>query len=126
MRLDPKPSLFILILGILTALTSPLAAQTSPAAQVKAEIARLQQSIKDNPVASEELKGLASMITDSLKSATDAVDAGQMYLALEKLGQAEDLLEGARSAADKSEVEKNGLPAFESRWGKVSLQLTAL
>jgi len=126
MRLHPKPLSFILLLGILPALLPQLAAQTSPAAQIKTEIARLQQSIKDNPIAAEELKGLASMITDSLKSATDTVDAGQLYLALEKLGQAEDLLQGARSAADKSEVEKNGLPAFESRWGKVSLQLTAL
>ena len=123
MQLDPKPLSFILILGIFA---TPLPAQTSPAVQIKTEIARLQQSIKDNPVSTEELKGLASMIADSLKSASDAVDAGQLYLAFEKLGQAEDLLLGARSAADKSEVEKNGLPAFESRWAKVSLQLTAL
>jgi len=36
------------------------------------------------------------------------------------------LLQGARSAADKAEIEKGGLPAFESQWGKASLRLTAL
>ena len=126
MKLGPKKRSRLLIFILLGALTSPLASQSSPSPQIKAEIARLQQSLKDNPIADPNLKDLATMVTDALKSAADAVDAGHLYLSLEKLGQAEDLLQGARAAADKAEVEKGGLPAFESHWGQVSLHLTAL
>jgi hypothetical protein len=126
MRLVRKTHLILAILILLAALVSPTAAQNSASSQVKAEIARLQLSLKDNPIADPDLKSLTSMITDALKSADDAANAGQLYLSLEKLGQAADLLQGARSAADKADVEKAGLPAFESRWGKVSLRLTAL
>jgi hypothetical protein len=126
MRLGPKTRSRLLIFILLGALTSPLASQSSPRPQIKAEIARLQQSLKESPIADANLKDLATMAADALKSAADAVDAGHLYLSLEKLGQAEDLLQGARTAADKAEVEKGGLPAFESQWGQVSLRLTAL
>lgn len=127
MKLDPARLHVVLILVAVAALALPLAAQSSPASQVKAEIARLQQSLKDNPISGQELQQLGTMVSDALQSASDAANAGQLYLALEKLGQAEDLLQGARvAAADRAEVEKGGLPAFESQWGKVSLRLTAL
>jgi len=94
--------------------------------QIKSEIARLEISVKDHPLSDPDLKSIAPMVADSLKSTSDALNSGRFYLALEKLGQAEDLLQGARVAADKSDVETNGLPAFESRWGKASVKLTAL
>jgi len=94
--------------------------------QIKSEIARLEKSVKDHPLSDPDLKSIAPMVADSLKSTSDALNSGHLYLALEKLGQAEDLLQGARVAADKSDIERDGLPAFESRWGKASVKLTAL
>lgn len=126
MKLLRKLSLFLAILGLLGLLVFPAAAQNSAPAQIKAEITRLEQSLKDKPLSDPDLKTIAPMVTDALKSARESANAGQLYLSLEKLGQVEDLLQGARSAADKAEVEKAGLPAFESRWGKASLRLTAL
>jgi len=123
MRQIRKTSLILAILGLLATLSSPTVAQNS---QVKAEITRLQKSLKENPISDPDLKSLASMITDALKAAEDAANGGQLYLSLERLGQAEDLLQGARSAADKAEVDKTGLAAFEERWGKASLRLAAL
>lgn len=129
MKFHPKPlPVFpiLLMLGLLVALIPPLAGQNSPASQIKGEISRLQQSLQDKPISDPNLKELTAMVGDALKSSAGAVDAGHLYLGLEKLGQAEDLLQGARSASDTAEVEKKGLPAFESHWGKVSLRLTAL
>ena len=117
--------ILIVVLSFSFTLTSFVYAQNATS-QVKSEIARLEQSVKDRPIADPDLKSLAPMIADSLKSASDALNTGQLYLALEKLGQAEDLLQGARVAADKTDVEKGGLPAFESRWGNASIKLTAL
>src|SRR5262249_16950329 len=88
----------ILIFILLGTLTTPIVAQN---AQIKSEIARLEQSLKDHPLSDPDLKSLAPMVADSLKSASDALNGGHAYLALEKLGQAEDLLQGARVAADK-------------------------
>jgi len=96
------------------------------ASQIKAEIARHRQSLKDSPVSDPDFAGVASAAGDALQGASDAVNEGHMYLALEKLGMGVDLLQGSRAGADKSEVEKGGLPAFEAKWGKASLVLTEL
>ena len=103
-----------------------VAGQDSAVSQIKAEIGRLQNSLNEKPLTDKDLTELSSMVSGSLKAATDALNAGQTYLALEKLGQAEDLLQGARRAASKAEVEKGGYPAFESQWRTVSLRLNAL
>jgi hypothetical protein len=112
---------FLLILSSLS-----LPAQDSAPSQIKSEIGRLQQSMKDRPIADKDFAQLASMVDGTLRTADAALSSGQPYLALEKLGQAQDLLRGARAAADKAEVEKGGLPAFQSQWNKASLRLTAL
>src|SRR5581483_10950414 len=60
------------------------------------------------------------------KSAAEAHSAGRFYLSLEKLGQGEDLLEGARAGVDKAHLAKSDFAAFDSEWGAASLRLTAL
>jgi hypothetical protein len=117
-----------LIFLLLAALLMPDAAARGQdaKAQVKAEIQRVQKSLKDNPVSDPNLAGLSSGISKTLEEATQALAAGRLSLSLEKLELAEDLALGMRMAADKEEVVKQGLPAFESRWGKASLTLTAL
>ncbi|HEY6253181.1 MAG TPA: hypothetical protein VI685_24755 [Candidatus Angelobacter sp.] len=94
--------------------------------QIKAEIERLQQSLKSQPISNPDLPEANSIIGDGLKDASAALAAGRLYLSLEKLGQAEDFLQGARNLEEKTEVIKESLPAFESEWGKASVQLTAL
>lgn len=126
MKFHPKRLPVFLLFGILAVIPPTLAGQDSAASQIRREISRLQQSLKDKPISDPNLKDLATMIGDALKSSAVAVDAGQLYLGLEKLGQAEDLLQGARAASNTADVEKGGLPVFESQWGKVSLRLTAL
>ncbi len=116
----------LLFLGLLTSSRFAVAAQDAAASQIKAEIGRLQKSLNDRPVADKDLADLSNMVTGTLKAANDAAHSGQIYLALEKLGQAEDLLQGARRAAWKADVEKGGYPAFESQWKTVSLRLDAL
>ncbi len=125
MKVHRKLFLLLPVLGAL-ALSFPAAANDSATSQIKTAIARLQQSIKDKPVTDKDFAPIATMAQDALKASAAAIDSGQLYLALEKLGQAEDLLQGARTAADKAEVEKGGLSAFQSQWNKVSLRLTAL
>ena len=115
----------LLLFGSLLAIGLPAAAKDA-ASQIKAEIARLQQLTKDLPGGDKDFAEVPNMLNATLKAATDAANSGQIYLALEKLGQAEDLLYGARRAASKAEVEKGGYPAFESQWKAVSLRLTAL
>ena len=125
MSATSKLAAIAVILTLSLAWTSAAPAPDA-AVQIKAEIARLQQSLKDKPVTDKDFAEIASAADSTLKEASAALSAGQIYLSLEKLGRAEDYLEGARRGADKTEIEKGGLPAFESQWGKVSLRLTAL
>jgi hypothetical protein len=104
-------------------LLSPLSLLAQDLAPIKAELARLQQSIKDQPIAN---KDLSSAMADAIKATTDSINSGKVLLSLEKLSEAEEFFYGSQRLDDTAAVEKGGLPAFESEWGKVSLQLTAL
>ena len=123
---NPSKLLSSFKLLALCALLGSLSAAQDASSTIRAEIARLQQSLKSQPITDPDLKEINSMVGDGLKGAADALSSGQIYLSLERLGQAEDLIQGGRRADDKADVIKNGLPAFESEWGKVSLRLTAL
>lgn len=116
----------LVVPSILFTLIVCVSAQDSATSQIKSEIARLQQSIKEKPVTDKNFAPIADEAADALKGASAAIESGQVYFALERLSQAEDLLRGARAGADQSEVERAGMPAFQSQWGKVSLRLTAL
>jgi hypothetical protein len=96
------------------------------AAQVKSEIERLQQSLKDKPIAIPDIPDLNSEIEGNLTGAASALAAGQLYLSLEGLGRAEDHLHGARMLEANADAIKDSLPAFESEWNKASVQLAAL
>jgi hypothetical protein len=91
--------------------------------QIKAEIARLQHSLKDKPITSPAFPEISGTIQNSLSSADSALAAGLPYAALEKLGQANDLLQGVRLAVAQADTVKAGLPAFEAEWNKANLQL---
>ncbi len=122
-----KPKLFPLFLLVLIgAVNTAFAGESPVVSRIKSEIARLQQSRKQKPITDKDFADLFSSVGDQLRSASAALDSGQLYLSLEKLGQAEDLLQGARRGTDRALVEQGGLAAFESEWGKVSLRLTAL
>lgn len=96
------------------------------ATQTKAEIERLQQSLKENPIQSPDLADLAKGIEQRLKDADSARSAGRLYLSLENLGQAEDYFQAVRTIEAKADAIKDNLPAFEAEWGKASLEYAAL
>jgi len=120
-----KPVKAIALISFLAAVTTALPSQDTTS-QIRAKIASLQQSLKDHPIADKDLAGIASSAADTLRAASDALHRDQLYLALENLGHSEDLLHGAQGAADKSAVEKGGMPAFDWKWNEASLRLTAL
>jgi len=96
------------------------------AAQTKAEIERLQQSLKAQPIQSPDLVDLGKGIEQRLKDADSARSAGHLYLSLENLGQAEDYFQAVRTIEAKADAIKDNLPAFEAEWGKASLEYAAL
>lgn len=110
---------------LMVSLAMPAAGQDA-AAQIKTHIDRLQQSLKDKPVSDPNLPNVDSTIGGWLKEASEALSAGRIYMSLEKLRDATDLLSGVRNLIDKGETVKSSLPAFESEWKKASLDLTAL
>src|SRR5215831_10649208 len=96
------------------------------AAQTKAEIERLQQSLKEKSTQSPDLADLAKRIEERLKEAESARSAERLYLGLENLGQAEDYFQAVRTIEAKADAIKDNLPAFETEWGKASLEYAAL
>jgi hypothetical protein len=103
-----------------------LASAQDPKPQIKAEIERLQRSLKEKPVSDPDFASVNSGVDDALKAAAAALDSGKLYLSLEMLLRAEDLLQGARVLEEKSEAVKSGFPAFEAEWEKASKNLAAL
>jgi hypothetical protein len=121
---SPRLPSLIAVLSLIIAL--PAAGQDTTV-ELRAEIDRLQQSLKQKPVESTILPGMAPMIQNALKGASDALSAGQIYLSLERLSSAFDLLGGVRAVVDNSEaVRAGGMPAFETKWNQTSMVLAAL
>jgi len=125
MRIVSSLSKFFLVLIIFGALPILISAQ-DPKPQIKAEIECLQHSLKEKPVSDPDFASVNSMVDDALKGAVEALNSGKLYLSLEKLLQAEDLLQGARVIEEKSDAVKSGFPAFEAEWEKASKNLAAL
>ena len=94
--------------------------------QVKREVERLQRSLKEKPITDPDFAPVNNMAADGLKSAAEALNKGQLYVSLERLNSASSLLQGARTGEEKADAVKSGLPAFDTEWGKASLQLTSL
>ena len=126
MKVTAGLRLLCLTLTLLVGFSLSSEAQGSANSQIKAEIQRLEHLYQEQPITNKDYAPIAKEAEDQLKAALAALDAGQTYLALERLGHAQDVLQGARVGADDAEVLKGGLPAFQSRWGKASLRLTAL
>jgi hypothetical protein len=118
----PAPLMSLVwLLAFVSAATPP-----DTASRIKDEVERLQRSLKEKPVSDPNFAQVGDMASSALKASAEALDARHYYLSLESLGQAEDLLGGARAIVDKTPLVKAGLPAFDSEWGKVSQRLSAL
>ncbi|HUI40673.1 MAG TPA: hypothetical protein VL523_01775 [Terriglobia bacterium] len=113
------------ILACLACLALPASAQDATS-QIKAEIVRLQQSLKTKPASLPDLPRVSTMIGNSLTAAAASLSAGRLYLSLEQLGQATDLLHGVRAYIDKADAVKSGLPAYETEWEKANVEITAV
>jgi len=102
------------------------AAAQDAKSQLKAEIGHLKQSLQEKPLKNPDFPDIQSMVTGAVNSASEALDSGNLYLALERLLQAEDLFHGARAVVDKTDSVKSSFPAFETEWQKASQNLNAL
>jgi hypothetical protein len=116
---------FFLALTLFGALPFLGSAQ-DPKPQIKAEIDRLKQSLQENPLKNPDFPDIQSMVTGAVNAAAEALDSGNVYLALERLLQAEDLFQGAHAVVDKADAVKSSLPAFEAEWEKASQNLNSL
>jgi hypothetical protein len=114
-------SLAILIISLCSQATAQDASS-----EIKAEIERLQQSLKDKPISNPDLPEIGTMLSDGLKTASAALATGHVYMALEQLSRTEDLLYGVRTISEKAEAVKSGMPAYEAEWEKASLELASI
>jgi hypothetical protein len=110
---------------MVAALTLPVAGQDA-ASKIRAEIERIQQSLKVKPVTDQNLGGIAGTIENLAKTSAAALEARRVYLSLERLNQAYELLQGVRTYEQRSAAVNDELPKFESEWGKASVKLAAL
>ncbi len=124
-----RPTSFTrLIVGVvfLVTIAALPAAGGNAASQIRSEVERLQQSIKDKPIVFPEFPQAADMVNDSLKAALANLSAGRLFLSLQDLGRAEDLLSGLRLTIEKMDAMKGGMPAYEAEWERASLSLAGL
>jgi hypothetical protein len=123
MRMKFQMPVIMFTLVMLGALTSHAAGQ-DPKSQIRAEIERLTNSLKEKPITDPDYAPLSSTASQALQKAAEALDSSNIYLSLEKLLQAEDYLLGARFTLEKTEAVKSGLPAFEAEWKEVNQTIT--
>ena len=111
-------------LPVLCLIVTLPAAGLDAVSQIRTEIQRVHESLKNQPIKDPDTSSLSDAIQGQLKSASVALEAGRLYLGLEELEQAVDLLHGARIVEEKKAgIEKGGMPAYEAEWKKASLAL---
>lgn len=118
-----RPIVFLLLTLLLMPSSSANSADT--ARSIEAELRRLQQSLKANPITHPDLTPIASMIDAALLDARRALSAGRIYLSLERLAQVEDWFCGARSVAEKSDMVKDKMRGFAGEWERTRLELAS-
>src|SRR5262249_48646465 len=119
MKPAPKLVWLLMAVGALAAFSASAVAQTPGAAQIKKEIGRLEKIQKSLPASDKNFANVVSMAGDALKGASAALDAGQLYLSLEKVGQADNLLRGTARVAGASD--NSEFADFESQYKKISM-----
>lgn len=107
-------------------LHTPLAAAQDANDLIVAEISRLQRSLQTNPITDPDLAPVASSAAQNLTDSSAALKSGKLYLSLERLLQAESLLQGARFTAEKAQAAKSGYPTFEAEWKSASQRVATL
>jgi hypothetical protein len=117
---------YLLLALLLSVVLAFSAAAQDAKSQIKAELDRLKQSLRENPLKSPDFPDIQSTVTGSVNAASEALNTGNLYLALERLLQAEDLFHGAHAVVDKTDAVKSSFPAFEVEWEKASQNLNAL
>lgn len=100
-----------LLLTVAEAVTPSMSAadQDAAAAQVRSEIERTRQSVKDKPLTGAEFAAANATTGELLKGASEALDAGQLYVGLEKLAQVSDFLEDAWMRVDRGATVKRAI-----------------
>jgi hypothetical protein len=122
-----KPNLVSLFVAFLLSISIPFTSRAQDfKSQIDAEIERLQESLKSHPIAHADLAPVVTGVNEALSGSTEALNSGKLFLSLEKLLQAEDLLQGARVTLEKADAVKSGYPAFEVEWKNVSENLTTV
>lgn len=124
-RLTSRACLYSLAVLIILIYSASASLAQDGSAQIRSEIERLQKSVQEKPPVTPVAPEIGKRLTETLSQAKKALDAGLEFTALEKLGQAEEYLQGARIAADQAEAVGNNLQAFENEWGKAELQLAS-
>lgn len=122
-----KLNIGYLLLALLLSVVLAFSAEAQDAkSQIKAEFDRLKQSLQEKPLKNPDFPDIQSMVAGAVNAASEALDSGNLYLALERLLQAEDLFHGAHAVVDKSDTVKSSFPAFEAEWEKASQNLNSL
>lgn len=114
-----------ILMASLAALDPSAAAAQTANDRVAAEISRLQQSLETQPITDSGLASVASSAAQNLGEASAALKSGKLYLSLEKLLLAEDLVSAARFPAENRATAGSGYAVFEAQWKTVSRVVAA-
>jgi hypothetical protein len=119
------PILQLLAFG-LSLVPGSVTATEDAKSQIAAEISRLEQSRETTPTTDQDLASVLSAAMQNLTAASVALESDKLYLSLEKLLLAEDLLNGAAFPVAKAETVKAGYAGFEAEWRAVSQRVSTL
>jgi len=111
--------------GFLALLAIPACAQ-QPVRSIADEVRRLQSLAQQQPSDDASWNDVKPSVTQYLKRAQDALDAGRQYYAIESLGHASDLLDSYLNTKQDPETFKKGMEGFEAHWNEAHVELTAV
>jgi hypothetical protein len=94
--------------------------------QIRMRIDRLEQSLQEKPIASSDFPNFKENSGELIRSAREAVSNHRVFQSLEKLAQLLSFVQGGRRGTEDLATGDSGLPAFEAKWAKANLEVTAV
>jgi len=110
-------------------LTLSVAAQSGAQdaeSQIRMRIDRLEQALQEKPILNADFPNFKEISGESIRSAREAVSNHRVFQSLERLAQLLSYVQGGRRGTEHLGTGSSALPAFEAKWAKANLELTAV
>lgn len=114
------------VLALCLAATAKSVVGQSALAQIRVELDKTEQSLRDKPISDPQFPQFARTSAGLISGARASLANGAVFLSLERLGQVWSVVLGTRSAVERTAKADSKSATFESEWSAADQRISAV